>query len=122
MSGAERGERAGHASYDATGTLSAQRAALSQQDADLGSLETGVATVKRVARVLHDEVDGQNELLDALEADENRALAATGRTTARTAAAVAEGDAYNFRTFCLLLWPLVLLIVLLVEAVIHFIF
>lgn len=109
-------------SYDATATLSAQRAALSAQNADLDSLEAGVATVKHVATLINNEADEQNKLLDTLDQDMQKAREGTTRAAGRTGTVVAEGDAYNFRTFCMLLWPLVLLIVLLVEAVIHFIF
>lgn len=107
---------------DASGALSAQRAAITSQNAALDDLSAGVSSVKAVATALSGETDAQNSLLDELATDMSRVNSRAGRAVERTAAVVRDGDAYNFKTFCMLLWPLVLLIVLLVEAVIHFVF
>lgn len=103
-------------------TLQAQQQAISKQNAELDSLEAGVATVKEVATLLHSEADSQNRLLDELDREMEKARVGTREACARTTAVIREGDTYTLKTFCMLLWPLVLLLVLVFEAIVHFLF
>lgn len=103
-------------------TLASQRTMLSSQDQALHQVSTGVSSVRGIATALNKEAASQNRLLDALALDVGRAQADAHRATRGTTDAVRAGDVYTIRTFCMLLWPLVLLIVLVVEAVLHLIF
>lgn len=90
------------------------------QDEAIGHLSHGVENIRNIAVQIHDEVDGQVKLLDGIgtsvDDTSQRVVCMTGN------AERARGSVYNFRTFCILLWPLVLLIILLVEGIIHFLF
>lgn len=100
--------------------LDIQRQTISLQDESLQELSGGVKSVRQIAGFINHEVVSQNAELDGIAAGMNGLNKRIG-----TAGGKVEGMAqsvYNIRSFCLLLWPLVLLIVLVVEAVIHFIF
>lgn len=109
-------------SYGATGreALEAQRAAMRAEEAQLEELSTGVSGIRNVAGLLSTEVCEQNKLLDRLDRDveaaNGRAQAATRRTDA------VEKSPYSLHNFCMLLWPLVLLLVLLIAGLKHFLF
>lgn len=107
---------------EAGAKLAAHRAALSSQDAALTALAGDVSTVKGVAGSLERETRLQNAELDALEAGVSRTGAATQRATQRAGDAARAGDAYTLRTFCMLLWPTVALLVLLLELLRHLLF
>lgn len=109
-------------SRDADTTLAAQRTLLSRQDRSLQQLSSGVSSVRGIATALDKESAAQNRLLDALALDIGQVQHSAHRATQRTSDGLRAGEVYNVRTFCMLLWPLVLLIVLLVEVVLHFLF
>lgn len=93
---------------------------LAAQDATLAQLSQGVSTVRSIAVDIHKEVDEQLGLLD----DMGQSMGQTSTQLDVETQRVRESrdTVYTLQNFCLLLWPLVLLIILLVEAVIHFIF
>lgn len=104
----------------AESALQQQQTALNTQSADLTKLSGGVGSVKRYAGLIHDEVQYQNYMLDNLESGINNSVEHVSATRER--AINSAGSAYNIKSFCLLLWPLVLLFVLVVEAVLYFLF
>ncbi|PXF48262.1 hypothetical protein BWQ96_01951 [Gracilariopsis chorda] len=108
------------AAISAEERLEQQRQSLLAQNGSLEDLSTGVESVRRIAGIMHEEVDSQNVILDDITRGMDRA---SQRVV--TADRGVEGSAqspYNIRSFCLLLWPLVLLIILVIEAIVHFIF
>lgn len=102
--------------------LSAHQASLRAQDAALDELSGSVRSVRGVAGALERETRAHNALLDGLEAGVERTGAATRDAARRTADAAHGGEVYTLKNFCMLLWPTVLLLVLALEAVIHFLF
>lgn len=93
---------------------------ITEQDAQLDHLSHGVKGVRDVALQIHDEVDSQLQLIDSVDASVSRSAQNTSNATSRVREA--PRSVYNIRTFCILLWPLVLLIVMVAEGIIHFIF
>lgn len=106
------------ANYGAT--LSAQYAALAQQQNALNQLSSEIQSVRNVAALVYNQVDEQNDQLDALADDLEKGTQQVQRTS--TNAANLTQTPYTLKTFCLFLWPLVLLIILLVQAILHWIF
>lgn len=105
------------ARYDAA-PLSEQ---LRSQDDSLHHLSTGVRTVRKYATLINTEVNCQNAALDDMESQMQNVQASLSSNQQSVRTAMSE-QPYTFKSFCILLWPLVLLIVLALEAVIHFIF
>lgn len=106
--------------YGTSQALDAQREVLREQDGELDALSGGTGVVKKAAAMILGEVVQQTDMLTGVEADAERGLAGVARGRDRLDAL--GGDVYNVKTFCMLLWPLVLLIVLVVEGVLHFLF
>jgi hypothetical protein len=100
--------------------LVAQRAAFAEQDEALKRLSEGAFGIRGVAEAVALEVGEQNELLDGLADGIARADKRTTTTAARTAGS--EKSPYSIANFCLLLWPLVLLILLIIITLRRFIF
>lgn len=100
--------------------VSAANAAMRAEEQSLASLSVGVAETKRIAGAVSDEVSAQSALLDDLEAGVGRAKDAAANATARTEAL--ERDPYNFRSFCALLWPIVLLLLVVAFWIKHLLF
>lgn len=122
-SGSGRGNPSGYGALDAadaTAALGAQRAAFQRQDEDLDAMTEGVGSIKNVAHLISNEVVQQNKMLDGLTDSLERANWRTER--ARDRAATTERSPYTIQNFCMLLWPTVLLILLIIEAVKHFLF
>lgn len=108
------------AAISAEEQLEHQRQSLIAQNGSLQDLSVGVESVRRIAGIMHEEVDSQNVMLDDITQGIDR-----GSHRVATIGQGVEGSAqspYNIRSFCLLLWPLVLLIILVIEAIVHFIF
>lgn len=104
------------------GTVLYTTKTIRDQDNLLSDLSRGVKQTKTVATAIHNEVNSQDQLLDDLGNAVSSSGADMNRRTDVTRQVTQSEDAYTVKTFCLLLWPLVLLIVLVVEAIIHFIF
>lgn len=94
--------------------------AIHLQDQALDDLSVGVRNVRNIAGQVHDEVDTQLKMIDGVDVAVDDSRARVANTTARTREN--RESAYTIRNFCLLLWPLVLFIVLIFEAIIHFLF
>lgn len=93
---------------------------LAAQDTTLAQLSQGVSNVRSIAVDIHKEVDEQLGLLDDMGQSMGQTSTQLDVETRRVRQS--RDTVYTLQNFCLLLWPLVLLIILLVEAVIHFIF
>lgn len=93
---------------------------ITAQDGELDQLSYGVHGVRNVALQIHDEVDSQLKLIDSVGAAVDQSTTRVVNTN--TAIQDAPRSVYNLRTFCTLLWPLVLLMVVVAEGFIHFIF
>lgn len=93
---------------------------ITAQDGELDQLSYGVRGVRNVALQIHGEVDSQLKLLDSVGAAVDQSTTRVVNTN--TAIQDAPRSVYNLRTFCTLLWPLVLLMVVVAEGFIHFIF
>jgi hypothetical protein len=108
--------------YGATGhvALEAQRTAMRQQDTQLEELSTGVSGIRSIAGLLSAEVLQQNRLLDDIALDVEAADGRVQGATRRTAAT--EKSPYTIHNFCMLLWPLVLLIVFMIVGLKRFVF
>lgn len=100
--------------------LALQQSAFREQDEQLDELSGGVRGVRDVAELLSNEAASQNRALDNLIADVEAADNRTKRATIR--ASSTERNPYSLQNFCLLLWPLVLLIILIIGAIRHFVF
>lgn len=118
----DSGGSAGVPDYGATGhaALEAQRSAMRAQDSQLDDLSVGVSGIRNVAGLLSTEVEEQNKLLDGLTRDVEAADDRTQAVAKRTDAT--EKSPYSIHNFCMLLWPVVLLIVFVVVGFKHFIF
>lgn len=90
------------------------------QDEALDHLSHGVYNVRNVAGHLYGEVNHQLKMIDGVEAGVNRSRTRVAATNTRVQNS--SENVYTFRNFCLLLWPLVLLIVLVFEIIMHFLF
>lgn len=100
--------------------LERQQQLMQAQENSLEQLSQGVSSVRKIAEIVHGEVNVQNGELDDVGLRMNRLENRVDG--ANEHARDMQGSAYTIRSFCMLLWPLVLLIVLVVEAVLHFIF
>lgn len=101
-------------------SLEAQRRAFREQDAQLEELSGGVSGIRNVAGLLSAEVTKQNKLLDDVVGDVESADAKTKAAVSRTAAT--ERSPYSISNFCMLLWPLVLLILFIIFGLKHLLF
>lgn len=107
--------------YGSTNAVDGQvESTITAQDDQLDQLSYGVRGVRNVALQIHGEVDSQLKLIDSVDT-------AVDQSTSRvvnidTSIREAPRSVYNLRTFCTLLWPLVLLMVVVAEGFIHFIF
>lgn len=90
------------------------------QDQALDDLSVGVRSVRNIAGQVHNEVATQLRMIDEVDNAVDHSKARVANTTGRTREN--RESAYTIRNFCLLLWPLVLFIVLIFEAVVHFLF
>lgn len=93
---------------------------LAVQDATIAQLSQGVSNVRSIAVDIHKEVDEQLGLLNDMDQSMGQTSTQLDLETRRVRES--RDTVYTLQNFCLLLWPLVLLIILLVMAVIHFIF
>lgn len=94
---------------------------LRQQESSLNDLSGNVETVRHIATQIQSEVDLQNDMLDDQAIQFDNSSGRVARMTASVEQSRNESP-YTLRMFCLLLWPLVLLIVLIGEAVLNFLF
>lgn len=90
------------------------------QDEAIDHLSRGVGNIRDIAVQIHGEVHSQNKELGGMQTSMNETGERVTGTTQRLERS--GGSIYSIRNFCLLLWPLVLLIVLLLEVITHFLF
>lgn len=93
---------------------------LREQDDSIDELSLGVRSVRKIAARIRSEVVAQNDILDEMNPQTDSAANRMRDTLAHVQPAAES--VYNLRTFCMLLWPLVFLILLVLEAFIHFLF
>lgn len=92
---------------------------ITAQDEQLDHLSYGARGVRNVALQIHGEVGSQLKLIDSMSAAVDQSTHQIVNTN--TAIREAPRSVYNLRTFCTLLWPLVLLMVVVAEGFIRFI-
>ncbi|OSX80242.1 hypothetical protein BU14_0056s0025 [Porphyra umbilicalis] len=97
---------------DAEAALAVTREAMAAQDGALEELSASVAGVKQTALTMEAEVRDGNEELDTLGGGVGRAADDVRRQASRVAEAASSP--YTWRLFCMLIWPgvIALLIVL----------
>ena len=69
--------------------------------------------VKSVAGAMEDEVKGHHDIIDQIEQGVDQGSSMAGDMKGRTKAVGRNSSGLGFREFCLLLWPLVLLLLVL---------
>lgn len=100
--------------------LTAQQEAFREQDSELELLAGGVKGIRNIAGWVNSEVESQNQLLDKVLQHAERADDKTRAAVVRTSAI--EQSPYSISNFCMLLWPLVLLILMLFFGLKHLLF
>lgn len=103
-----------------SGTENNVEVSLREQDDQLNELSTGVRGVRDVAFAINKEVNSQLSLLDNMTNQMDTTSSHLQTTTER--AANNSESVYTLKNFCILLCPAVLLIILVIESIIHFIF
>mmetsp|Transcript_15894 Transcript_15894/g.39362 ORF Transcript_15894/g.39362 Transcript_15894/m.39362 type:complete len:128 (-) Transcript_15894:108-491(-) len=85
------------------------------QEEQLGALSVDVSSIKRIAGVIQGEVSSQNDALDELEGQMDQRTRRIEQQRLRAGQPVESP--YSIGTFCSLLWPLVLLVLVMLWAI-----
>lgn len=120
LAGGKHGYGSARVASDVGEVVAQQRQQLLEQDERLEYLASSTRSVKHVATEISAEVDEQNAILDELERGVQKAKDKTQRAKQR--ADNVDKSPYSIANFCLLLWPLVLLLLIIAAFVHHLIF